>query len=265
LALGDQHGAVGLLGKPAGLDADGLSVDGTMHCFHSRSHSSLLCFTRSKERRSGAPHGARRVSRDIRLIPRLSSFRLDTRSDPCPTSFRGEPGSLATQPQIFDQGLVATLVSSIEVVEQASPLAHELQQPAARGVVFHVRLEMIREFGDPLREERDLYFAGARVSGFALVLAYDFVPTFGSDHALLLRKFATLYSTKPRCRQRRRPPSRALGGRAGRRPAPRASPRGRAAACPPGGRRGSPGGRAGPRSVFAEPVGRRSRRWGARW
>jgi hypothetical protein len=51
-------------------------------------------------------------------------------------------------------------------------------------MVLHVGLEMIREFRDPLRQERDLNLAGARVSGLALVLLDDLVPTFGVKQAL---------------------------------------------------------------------------------
>jgi hypothetical protein len=39
---------------------------------------------------------------------------------------------------------------------------------------------MVREFRDALGQERDLNLAGARVSGLALVLLDDFLPTFGA-------------------------------------------------------------------------------------
>ena len=86
---------------------------------------------------------------------------------------------LSTQSQLVDQGLIATLVVASKVVEQAPPLAHEHEQPAARVMVLDVDLEMVGELGDALTEERDLHLARPGVPGLALVLAYDLVPAFG--------------------------------------------------------------------------------------
>jgi hypothetical protein len=86
---------------------------------------------------------------------------------------------LSTQSQLVDQGLVATLIVASKVVEQASPLAHEHQKPAARVVVLDVDLEMVGELGYALTEECDLHLARSGVPGLALVLAYDLVPAFG--------------------------------------------------------------------------------------
>ena len=86
---------------------------------------------------------------------------------------------LSTQSQLFDQGLVPTRIIAPKVVEQATPLAHEHEQPAPGVVVLHMGLEMVGELCDALAEERDLHFAGTGVSGLALVLTYDLLPTFG--------------------------------------------------------------------------------------
>ena len=87
---------------------------------------------------------------------------------------------LSAQSQLVDQGLVAPLIASSKVVEQASPLAHEHQQPAARVVVLYVDLEMVSELCDALAKERDLHLAGPGVPGLALVLIDDLVPAFGA-------------------------------------------------------------------------------------
>src|SRR5258705_8535853 len=66
---------------------------------------------------------------------------------------------LAAQPQLVDQGLVPPFIGTVQVVGQAPPLADEIQEPAARAVVLHLRLQMIGEIRDPPGQERDLDLA----------------------------------------------------------------------------------------------------------
>src|SRR5512144_1986783 len=79
-----------------------------------------------------------------------------------PVSRRRErPGRSAEAPEtqlladaeLVDEGLVPARVAGPEVVEQPSPLADEVQEPAAAVVVLLVRLEVLGEMGDPLAEE----------------------------------------------------------------------------------------------------------------
>jgi hypothetical protein len=51
----------------------------------------------------------------------------------------------------------------LRYVEQAPPLAHELEQPAARVVVLLVGLEVPRELRDAGAQQRDLHLGGTGV------------------------------------------------------------------------------------------------------
>ena len=68
-----------------------------------------------------------------------------------------------------NDGLVALGIVFLEVVEQATPLADQHEKPAARAVVFLVRLEVLRQLADPFAEQRDLYFRAAGVAGMRTV------------------------------------------------------------------------------------------------
>src|ERR1700730_190182 len=86
--------------------------------------------------------------------------------------------SLLADPQSVDELLVAVAVLRLEIVEQTAPLADQLEQAAPRVVVLLVRLEVLGEVVDPLRQERHLHLGGPGVALVSLVLR---------DHVLLLR------------------------------------------------------------------------------
>src|SRR5512134_2601443 len=65
---------------------------------------------------------------------------------------------LLAQAELLDERAVLLVVAALEVVQQAAALAHHPEQPAARMEILDVRLEMIGEHVDALREERDLDF-----------------------------------------------------------------------------------------------------------
>src|SRR3974390_458316 len=67
-----------------------------------------------------------------------------------------------TQP--FNQLPVSPLVGAMQIVENLPPLRHELEQPAARVVVFDVGLEVIGQGVDPLGEQRNLDFRRTRIT-----------------------------------------------------------------------------------------------------
>ena len=82
-----------------------------------------------------------------------------------PTSFRNvrlslrrgcRPILLAAQTQLLDQGLVTPGVVTPEIIQQPSPLAHQLEQAATRVMILLVRLEVLGELVDPLGQDRDL-------------------------------------------------------------------------------------------------------------
>src|SRR5690606_27960503 len=58
---------------------------------------------------------------------------------------------LLADAQSVDQGLVALLIDRTEVIEEPPPLADELEEPAPAVVILLVRLEVLRQVGDPLR------------------------------------------------------------------------------------------------------------------
>src|SRR5258708_24662227 len=90
--------------------------------------------------------------------------------------------SLFADAEAFDQFGVAIRVLALQVIQQAAALSDQLQQAAARVVVLCVRLEMFGEIADPLAEERDLHFRGARVAFVGLETGDDFRLTVLGEH-----------------------------------------------------------------------------------
>src|SRR5690242_20245699 len=67
------------------------------------------------------------------------------------------------QTQTLDELLVFLRLSIFEVVEMLASLVHELDEPAPRGMVAFVRIEVLGQPVDALREKRDLHFGRAGV------------------------------------------------------------------------------------------------------
>ena len=80
---------------------------------------------------------------------------------------------LATQTQLFNQGLVPRLVLLLQVVEQTAPLAHQQEQAPAGVMVLCVDLEMLGEATDALREESYLDLGRTGIGIAAPVLLND--------------------------------------------------------------------------------------------
>jgi len=93
---------------------------------------------------------------------------LDDRKEKRP-SREGLP-NLLTKIEIFEHLAVALDASLLHIVEEAPPLTDQLQKTTTRVVVFGVRLEMFGEVVDPLRDQRDLNFAGSGVVGREAIL-----------------------------------------------------------------------------------------------
>src|SRR5262249_23850624 len=84
----------------------------------------------------------------------------------------------------LDQFRIAVGVLPLQVIEEATALADQLQEPAARMVVLCVRLEMFGEIADALAEERNLHFGGSSVAGMGRVAANDFGLTVLAKHGM---------------------------------------------------------------------------------
>lgn len=58
---------------------------------------------------------------------------------------------------------IAISVNPAQIVQQPSPAADHLQQPAARMVIFLVELEMLSEIRNPVGQDRYLDLGRSRV------------------------------------------------------------------------------------------------------
>lgn len=69
---------------------------------------------------------------------------------------RGAPSGLPAQAELFDDGAIPPHIIAIEVTQEPSPLADHLQKAAPRRMIVLMLPEVIREFGDPSREDSHL-------------------------------------------------------------------------------------------------------------
>jgi hypothetical protein len=72
-------------------------------------------------------------------------------------------GGLLAEPQPFDQALVPIEVAPAQVVEKATALTDELEQPPAGMMILDVSLEVLGEVTDPCTQQRYLYFRRTRI------------------------------------------------------------------------------------------------------
>src|SRR5215469_7325184 len=82
--------------------------------------------------------------------------------------------SSTTNVVLFNERLVTRFVGLLQVIEKRTARRHELQEAAARMVVLHVGLEMVREVVDAFRQDRDLNLGGAGVAGLGSIGLDDF-------------------------------------------------------------------------------------------
>ena len=78
--------------------------------------------------------------------------------------------SLLADAEFLNNGLVAFGIGLSEVVEQAATLAHHHKQAAPGGVVFLMRLKMLRQFTNPCTQDRDLHLGRTGVGRVSAVL-----------------------------------------------------------------------------------------------
>ena len=82
-----------------------------------------------------------------------------------------EPGQqLLADTEFRNHGLIPLGIVFLQIVEQATPLADQHEKPAARAVVFLVRLEVLRQLANAFAQQRDLDFRAAGIAGMRAVL-----------------------------------------------------------------------------------------------
>jgi hypothetical protein len=86
--------------------------------------------------------------------------------------------TLLADAERLDDGPVTIDVLGLQVVEETPALADQHEQATAGMVILRVELEVLGQIGDALREERDLNFGRARVTGLACELLYNCALTF---------------------------------------------------------------------------------------
>src|SRR5215475_2448858 len=82
--------------------------------------------------------------------------------------------SSTTNVVLFNERLVTRFVGLLQVIEKRTARRHELQEAAARMIILHVGLEMIREVVDAFRQDRDLNLRGAGVTRLGSIVLDDF-------------------------------------------------------------------------------------------
>src|SRR5271169_6025589 len=81
--------------------------------------------------------------------------------------------SLLADAEFPNDSLIALGIVSLEVVEQATPLADQHKQAAARAVVLLVHLEVVRQLANAFTDNGDLNLGTPRVSRVRLILVND--------------------------------------------------------------------------------------------
>ena len=182
LAQLHEHGAVGELGELAGFERQLLAArgdraghtDGTglISGGHENALLSFVARRRFPVGRVRTPPSARGRARalatDNRRARRCSTSRCSRNGE---RTVRSPCVLLPAKTQLGDQGSIPLDVVAPEVVEQPTPPSDQHEQTTARVMVFHVRLQVLREVVDPTCEERDLNLCRSRVGLVEAVLA----------------------------------------------------------------------------------------------
>src|ERR1700680_3325642 len=90
----------------------------------------------------------------------------------------GAAGSLLANPEALDRRAVTLDVLPLEVIEQAAPAPDQLEQAAAAVVVLDMGLEVVRQLGDEVGEQRHLHLRRPAVALVQPVLLDDLLPHF---------------------------------------------------------------------------------------
>lgn len=90
---------------------------------------------------------------------------------PKPTGGAGTP--LLADAELGDDSLIPFGIVLLQVVKQATPLADEHEQTAARTVIFLVRFEVLRQLTNALAQQSDLNFRAAGVGSMGCILVNE--------------------------------------------------------------------------------------------
>jgi hypothetical protein len=91
-----------------------------------------------------------------------------------PRIYTGMP-NLFSNSQALNYVFIPGEISSLEVVQQSSALANQLQQTTTRVVVFFMDLEMLSEFPNTFAQQCDLDLGRTRIGFMLLELADDLI------------------------------------------------------------------------------------------
>src|SRR2546423_7885415 len=78
--------------------------------------------------------------------------------------------NLFSDAEFIDDRAVTLDVGLLQIVEKAATAADELEQSAAAVMVLRVRLEMLGEVGDAIREKCDLHFGSSGIAVMGAIL-----------------------------------------------------------------------------------------------
>ena len=164
LAVGDEDGAVRLLGEAARLEDERLAVDddgftNEMDMAVMRSWAQLprACGETPSTPPAFDPRFASASAREATAASVRTNRRAKGRADGLEIGYRDRAGALPTSARCAgnrrllaeveraDDLAIPLEARALEVVEQAPPLRDHAQQAAARVVVLHVRLEVLGE------------------------------------------------------------------------------------------------------------------------
>jgi hypothetical protein len=97
---------------------------------------------------------------------------------------------LSAQSKSLDDIFVAVGRSATQIVQMTPPLAYHLNQASAGMLIVFVLFQMVRQLRDSSRQQRDLYFWGARVVLSTTVLLNDrLFLALAQRHYVLLRSY----------------------------------------------------------------------------
>jgi hypothetical protein len=80
---------------------------------------------------------------------------------------------LLAEPELGNDILITLGIVGFQVVEQATPLAHQHEKTTARAVILKMRFKVVRQLTNAFAQQRDLDFWTARIRGMRAMLIND--------------------------------------------------------------------------------------------
>jgi hypothetical protein len=85
---------------------------------------------------------------------------------------------LSAQPKLLNQSAIPVDVLFFEIIQEAPPLSHQLDQAPAGVVIFGVGLEVVGQITDPLTQDGHLNLGGAGIQVMQAKPVNDFTLLF---------------------------------------------------------------------------------------